>query len=162
MPAVSPPLRYGIIPNDLRDRIGEDIVNAVLDDNNDGQADKGPLYRLLADAISFVEGSAGNHYSLNLMRAIDPAPNELVRLILDAAEWMAVKRHPEVQRGQSWDKLREINRQDITDWAKGQRRLDTEGPPEPAKTQGGKTVSEIGQPPPNPSPPKFFDDLGDY
>lgn len=162
MPAVSPPLRYGIVPSDLRDRIGEDIVNAVLDDNNDGQADKGPLYRLLADAISFVEGSAGNHYSLNLMRAIDPAPNELVRLILDAAEWMAVKRHPEVQRGQSWDELRKINREDITDWAKGQRRLDTEGPPEPAKTQGGKTVSEIGQGPPNASPPKFFDDLGDY
>ena len=161
MPAVAPPLRYGIVPNDLRDRIGADIVDAVLDDNNDGQADKNPLYRLLADAISFVEGSAGGHYSLNAMRLVDPAPNELVRLILDAAEWMTVKRHPEVQRGQSWDKLREINRQDITDWAKGQRRLDTEAAPEVSKTQGGKTVSEIGVTP-NASPPKYFDDMGDY
>lgn len=162
MAAVAPPLRYGIVPNDLRDRLGADVVDAVLDDNNDGRADKNPIYRLLADAISFVEGAAGNHYSLNTMRAVDPPPNELIRLILDAAEWMMAKRHPEALPGHDWMKLREINRQDITDWAKGQRRLDTEGPPEPARTQGGKTVSEIGQPPPNPTPPKFFDDLGDY
>lgn len=162
MPTVSPPLRYGMTPSDLSDRVGEDVVNAVLDDNNDGKADKNPLNRLLADAISFVEGSAGNHYSLNLMRAASPVPNELQRLFLDAAEWMIAKRHPEAMPGHDWVKLREINREDIIDWAKGQRRLDTEGSPEISLTQGGKTVSEIGQGPPNPKPPKFFDDLGDY
>lgn len=162
MPAVEPPLRYGIVISDLKDRVGADVADAVLDDNNDGQVDKGPAYRLLADAISFVEGAAGNHYSLNAMRAVNPAPNELQRLILDAAEWMAVKRHPEVQRGHSWKDLRDANREDIVDWAKGQRRLDTDGAPEPSKTQGGTTVTDIGQGPPNPTPPKFFDDMADY
>lgn len=162
MPAVTLPLRYGILQSDLEDRLSADEVVAILDDNNDGAADANPVLRLLADAISFVEGAAAPHYLLTTMRALSPVPNDLIRLILDAAEWMAVKRHPEVQRGHAWDKLREVNRQDILDWAKGMRRLDTDGPPEPSLTQGGKTVSEIGQPPPNASPPKVFDDMGDY
>lgn len=161
MAAVVPPLRYGLIVNDLKDRLSSDVVEAILDDNNDGTPDTNPLYRLFADAVSFVEGVAGGHYNLTVLRNVSPTPNEMVRLILDAAEWMAAKRAPEVLRGHDWMKLREINRQDITDWAKGQRRLDTDTTPEPALTQGGKTVSEIGVTP-NASPPKVFDDMGDY
>lgn len=118
---------------DLENRVSVETVRQVLDDDNDGSADAGPIARLQADSDSFVEGYLRAVYSLDACR--DVKPNQIVRLSLDYAVAQLAKRHPEyIQR--DWMRLEESVRNELCDIRGGKVRLDIETSPEPTALAG--------------------------
>jgi hypothetical protein len=124
----------------LSHRLGPNLTQHVYDDDRDGAADAEPIAQLIADASGYVASYLRPVYTS--LAAIDTAVtagsvNEVVRMTLDAAEWMACKRFPEVARHKDWVALKEANDRDLLAVRKGSKRLDVDGSPEPQATAGG-------------------------
>lgn len=153
-----PPLYYVTVAM-LKERMGEEIVTAFFDDNNDGSPDASPMRRYLLDAVSYVETyvrAAG--YDLEDARSKDPAPGPIVGAVLDRAEAKIYERHPEIQRLDVEKALDRVDKELLRIQTK-QRRLDvnvlTDKKPE---TVGG-ALGRIGIRAQTPEP--LFSDLGD-
>lgn len=153
-----PPLYYVTVAM-LKERMGEEIVTAFFDDNNDGSPDASPMRRYLLDAVSYVETyvrAAG--YDLEDARSKDPAPGPIVDAVLDRAEAKIYQRHPEIQRLDVEKALDRVDKELLRIQTK-QRRLDvnvlTDKKPE---TVGG-ALGRIGIRAQTPEP--LFSDLGD-
>jgi phage gp36-like protein len=129
-----------ITQEQLSKRLGPQLTKRIYDDDRDGAADTDPIAQLIADASSYVAGYLRPVYpSLTAVNTavLAGSVNEVVRMTLDAAEWMACKRFPEVARHKDWDALKRANDADLTAVRKGTKRLDVEGSPEPQSTAGG-------------------------
>jgi phage gp36-like protein len=124
---------------DLEDRVGAELVRQILDDDNSGGADSGPIARLQLDSDSYVEGALVGIYSLSSARLVKP--NRLVQLSLDAAEMMLSRRRPESAR-LDWVELKKALDSDLDKIRKGVWRLDIETMPEPSAIQGGDVSSD--------------------
>lgn len=143
---------------DLKDRLGDETVLKILDDNRDGTPDPTPLARLQADSTSYVDGFLRPVYDIDAVHA--SPPNEVVRLALDVAEWMCAKRWPRYVSG-DWKEKRDHTRSELLDLRNGKTRLDVAGSPEPAANEGAEVVS--GNPNSPVVPCKVFaDGLGDF
>lgn len=127
------PLPYWAL-GDLEDRLSKEVVRQCLDDNNDGDADPGPVARLQADSDSFVEGYLRGIYNLDSVRLTPP--NQVKRLSLDYAVAQCAKRHPEYVR-RDFKPLEDAVKKELDEIRAGRVRLDVVGPPEPSANQGG-------------------------
>ena len=150
---------YYVRQADLVDRIGEQAVLDLLDYDRDGVADADKVQRLLLDAVSYVESFLRAEYDLDLLRGMNPAPNEVQRLVLDRAEAELYCRHPEFARFDGY-KAKERCDAELEKLRRGTRRLDVVGPPEPAANEGGTTGSFDTRA--RPRTPRTFDKLGDF
>lgn len=108
---------------DLQNRISAEAVRQILDDNNDGTADGGPVALLQTDSDSFVDGYLIGVYPLDLVRAAPP--NTVKRLSLDMAVVYARQRFPEYVRG-TWKDLFEVTTKQLEAIRDGKVRLDVE------------------------------------
>lgn len=150
-----------VTPAEFEARVGVNNVRAILDDDNDGSADANSIVRLLDDASSKVLGYAlAAGYDRTALLA-NP-PNELKRLVLDAAEALAAKRHPEIVR-RDWRPLDEANIAELMNLRKGATRLDPVVPAgiEPPATRV-VSVKVGGNVEPDDLPDRVFDDMGDF
>lgn len=143
---------------DLKDRLSEQVLQQILDDDNDGDPDATVVDRLISDAESKVNAALRNLYTLPLPT---PPPNEVKRLALDVAEALAARRHPEYVR-RDWEKLMSYADGELDKLSTGKRRLDVQSTPEPAANQ--RTEFRSGDPtsPTPASPPRRWDDMGDF
>jgi phage gp36-like protein len=156
---MSGPTLHYVTEADLVDRIGQQAVLDMLDFDRDGVADPSKVLRLLLDAVSYVE-SFLHRYSLDVLRAMNPPPNEVVRLVLDRAEAELYCKHPEFARFDGY-KAKERCDKELEKLALGGRRLDVVGPPEPATNEGGTVGSNDARDGFRPKP-RVFDKLGDF
>jgi hypothetical protein len=145
---------------DLVDRIGNQAVLDMLDYDRDGVADPSKVMRLLLDAVSYVESFLRGKYDLAVLRAMKPPPNEVRRLVLDRVEAELYCKHPEFARFDGY-RAKERCDHELGMLARGDRRLDVVGMPEPAANEGGTTGS-LDREPKATSTPRVFDDLGDF
>ncbi len=129
-----------ITQTQLEARLSSNVVAQIYDDNNDGTGDTNPVAQLLSDASAYVLSWVAPAYGDPASLESSPFASELVRTALDAAEWMAAKRHGEYVR-KDWEKLKASNRQDMLD-LRTQMRSMGESPPDPALTVGGISVSD--------------------
>lgn len=132
-------LYYGITVTDLEDRLSASVVREILDDDNDGTPDTGPVLRFLLDAQSYVEGALRTVFKLADLRAQSPTDNEIVRLILDRAEGRIYIRHPEHARFDGGKALDRNDKEIAAFVARGQRGLDNDD--HTAANQGGVTTT---------------------
>ncbi len=143
----------------LRDRLGEEILTAYFDDNNDGSPDASPVRRYLVDAVSYVETyvrAAG--YDLDDARAKDPPPGPIVDAVLDRAEAKIYQRHPEIQRVDAEKALDRVDKELLRIQSK-QRRLDVNQLTDKKPATVGGNLGRIGIHAQAPEP--LFSDLGD-
>lgn len=146
---------------DLEARLGVQMVKAILDDDNTGNAESYAVARILEDASSKVLGYAlAAGYDLAALSAAPP--NELKRLALDAAEALAARRHPEVVR-KNWVELDEVNTKELVNLRKGATRLDVANGTgiEPPATRV-TSIKVGGSVEPDELPDRVFDDMGDF
>jgi phage gp36-like protein len=151
---------YYVSEQDLVDRIGQQAVLDMLDYDRDGVADPGKVLRLLLDAVSYVESFLRGKYDLTFLRSMPTPPNEVTRLVLDRAEAELYCKHPEFARFDGY-KAKDRCDHELEKLARGDRRLDIVGPPEPAANEGGTTVSSVPRARGSDTP-RVFDKLGDY
>jgi phage gp36-like protein len=123
---------------DLQNRISEETVLQILDDDHDGSADEAAISRLQSDSTAYVDGFLRPCYDLDAVHAAPPS--EVVRLALDVAEWMCAKRWPRYLGG-DWEKKRDHTRGELLDLRTGKTRLDVVGTPEPAANEGGVVLT---------------------
>ncbi len=150
---------YYVTTKNFEDKIGRELVVAILDDNNDGSPDAGPVLRLLLDAVAYVESfmrAAG--YDLEKARAASPPPSDVVRLVLERAHAMANIRHPEIVRYDGEKALLRVERECLMIQKKIMR-LDLNLTDAAPAGVGGR-VGRIGMSATAPSP--MFADLGDF
>lgn len=121
----------------VEDRLSPHVVRQIYDDANDGAVSKTAIARLIDDATAWVLSWVTPTYTTSITDT--PYAAELVRLTLDAVEWMAAKRHHEYVR-YDWEKLKADNRQDLID-LRSQMRTIAEAPPDPSATVGGLTIA---------------------
>lgn len=149
---------YYTSQKDLEDEIGAHVVRAVLDDDNDGTADGGPVRRLLFNAETYCEGfwrQAG--YDIDQLRAAKPA--ECQRMALERAVGKLFVRHVEIARYDG-EKALDRLRKELGDMMKpGGPRLDVPKGAVPAPTNVGGAVGAIGG---GPTPESMFSDMGDF
>ena len=117
---------------ELEHRLGPTTVKAIYDDDNNGEADAGPLEQVMIDATAIIDAAIESIYDLPLA---DPYPPRVVCLALDAAEYLACKRHAEYVR-RDWKALKEELEHDL-DKLRTQKRSMGRSPPDPAANQGG-------------------------
>lgn len=151
---------YYVGQGDFEDEAGRAVVQAIFDDNNDGDADVSPVLRFLFNAESYVEGfmrTAG--YDIDALRTANPA--EMQRLVLERAVGKAFVRHREIARYDGEEALNR-NRNECKDYTRvGGPRLDVpKGLVDAPKNVGG-AIGAIGNAPDSP-PESFFSDLGDF
>jgi phage gp36-like protein len=139
---------------DLKARLGEPIVRAIYDEDNDGAADQDAIARLLADASSKVEAVLAELYPTVLATV----PNEVKRLKLDVAVAMAAQRHPEHVR-REWVPLMEYADRELTKLRTGKVGLGFDKPVTPAGNQRAWLGPSTRDPE---APPRKFDDMGDF
>lgn len=140
---------------DLEARLSAVVVRQICDDNNDGAPDTDVIARIIEDASAKVESALRNFTAVPIP---DPVPTEVKRLVLDAAEAYAAKRHPRHVR-RDWEPLMRAVDVDLDRLATGRRRLN--GPPEPTGIHPGV----VFQPPltaAGEEQSKAFDDMGDF
>ena len=121
---------------DLQARLSAETVRQIFDDDTNGAPDALNITRLQEDSDSYVKGFLRPIYDLDEIDALPSPPNELKRLSLDVAEWMACRRWPEYIRGE-WKEKRDYTRAELMDLRSGTVRLDVMGSPEPAGNEGG-------------------------
>lgn len=80
---------------DLENVLGAQVVRALYDEDNSGDADAGPIAALIRAASAKVNSFVRRLYALPLP---EPAPDIIWSLTLDVACAMAKERHPEVVR----------------------------------------------------------------
>jgi len=120
---------------DLENRLSAEVVLQIFDDDNDGEADAGPIARLQLDSDSFVEGYLRGVFPLEAVRTVKP--NQVVRLSLDYAVAQCAKRHPEYVK-RDWKALEKAVTDELEQIRMGKVRLDIETSPEPGANQGGE------------------------
>jgi len=118
---------------DLENRISIEVAIQVLDDNNDGVVDTGPLAQIQADCDSFVDGYLRGIYDLPTVKA-NP-PNQVKRISLDYAVAQCAKRRPGYIK-HDWKDLESAARAELSDIRSGRVRLDVVTAPEPAANEG--------------------------
>lgn len=125
---------------DVEDRISDQVLRELLDDNVDGQF-KAQVDRAIADAESYVESFLNGNYDLDVIRAMGTSvPNEVKRLVLDLVTAFLWDRFPEYIRADG-RRIRQDARLELMDLRKGRTKLDITTAPEPARNQGGETRS---------------------
>jgi phage gp36-like protein len=126
---------------DAENRLSAAIIRQIYDDDNNGTADTGPINQLIADAEGYIDAAVDAIYPGLL--PFNPVPREVKRLTLDAVEYYAARRHPEVVR-RDWEKLKRVLDNDLKE-LRIQNRTIGEKPPDPAANQGGAMVPGVGQ-----------------
>jgi phage gp36-like protein len=121
---------------DLNNRLGVRDVTRFFDDNVDGVADTGPVNAILADACSKVAGGLQGVYPLSALAA-NP-PHEVIRLSLDFAEALCLRRHNEIKPGVEWSEIWKTASHDLEQLRKNAVSLDTDASPNPAANEGGE------------------------
>ena len=139
-------LREWITTAQFTAHVGTALARRFYDEDLDGTPDATEMTRLKINATSYVAGYLRGNYSLT---AIDVAVaaesiNEVTRLTLDVAEWMACKRYPEVALNKNWIDLKTESDKELKALRKAETRLDIVGAPEPAANVGGDHT--IGDP----------------
>jgi phage gp36-like protein len=117
---------------ELEQRLGPTAVKRIYDDKNTGTADASALDRVTRDATAIVDAAIESIYDLPLA---EPYPDRVVCLALDAAEYLAARRHPEYVK-RDWRVLKEELERDL-DRLRTQKRSMGRAPPDPAANQGG-------------------------
>jgi hypothetical protein len=120
---------------DLTDRLGEETIREIFDDDRDGTPDQGPIERLQKDSDSKVDSYLRPIYDLALIKA-NP-PNEVRRLSLDIACVLAKMRWPSFVRGIDADVLLKMAEKDLEKLRRSETRLDTMTSPDPPANVGG-------------------------
>lgn len=130
----------------IESRVSKLVVQRLLDDDNDGNADTDAVTRLRLDASSKVAGAIAQVYSIEELRLMQPAelPDEVVRLTLDVAQAMLAQRHPEFARGVDAFELMKQAERDLKMVRRSERNLGVATAPEPANN----TASVVGGLPP--------------
>jgi phage gp36-like protein len=147
-----------VTAQNLRDRLGNDVIVRFFDHNNDSEADPAALTSICADASSKVRGALGLVYDLD---NFDPTiATELKRLALDAAIAMTARDFPAAV-ARNWVELMQQVDQELSAVRKGMANLGTKSAPEPAANHGVRIAS--GNPDaPNCFPRKMSDDWGSF
>lgn len=136
--AVTPPPAPLITREQLEARYSKVVVDRVLDDANDGEADEDAIARLIADASSRVRGRVGPLLDLN---ALDPVKQtEIVRIALDIAGAYLALRHPEILRGRDGFRMLEQADKEMEAIHFGKADLGTEE--DPQTSQAASVVSD--------------------
>lgn len=123
-----------ITPVDVENRLSQQVVKQIYDDDESGDADAGPVAGLCADASSKVASYLRANYSLDAVA--ENTPYEVVRLTLDVATAYAAQRFPSYVK-RDWEKLMKAAESDLMKLRDGQTRLDVTTSPEPSRTVGG-------------------------
>lgn len=118
-------------------RLGQVQFGRVFDDNNDGQADKLSEEQVRKDASSKVRGAIGPTYTQAQLTA---ANDELIRITLDAAEAMSMRRRPTILKGDWTEVMAQVDK-DLKAIRMTMANLGTDGAPEPAANNGGEVVN---------------------
>lgn len=127
-----------VTAQNLRDRLGDDVVVRFFDHNSDSAADPPALASICADASSKVRGALGLVYDLD---NFDPTiATELKRLALDAAIAMTARDFPAAV-ARNWIELMDQVDRDLAAVRKGMANLGTKQAPEPAANHGGDVTS---------------------
>lgn len=123
----------------VRNRISPQLLNRLTDDDRDGTSDAGVIALLIADASSKVAGYCQGIHELSTVaeKAGDDTAHEVVRLTLDAFEWMAVKRHPRAAPEHDWMELMRANNAELKLLRESFTKLDVDGSPNPPANVGG-------------------------
>jgi hypothetical protein len=109
-------------------RISPQLLKRLTDDDRNGVSDTPVVDQLRYDATSFVASYLRGIRSLDEIEARlgESKVHEVVRLTLDAFEWMAIKRHPAAAREHNWVDLRKANVDDLKLQREAFTRLDSE------------------------------------
>src|SRR5512145_15337 len=128
-----------ITPVQLRNRVSQTLLDRLYDDDRDGLADVDPVEQMIADASGKVASYLQGITDLNAVQAAALAgtAHEVVRLTLDVAEYMAIKRHPEAAPAHDWVELMKAANTDLKMLRESFTKLDVEGPPNPPSNVGG-------------------------
>jgi hypothetical protein len=123
-------------------RISAQLLKRLMDDNRDGTADTDVVTQLMNDATSKVAGYMQGNYDLDVVatRLGENKVHEVVRLTLDAFEWMAVKRHPRAAPEHDWMELMKANNAELKLLREAFTKLDIEDDTVEPENVGG-TVS---------------------
>lgn len=127
--------------DELKERLSAEVVRQIYDDDNDGDADAGPIARLIADASSRTVARLLPIYRNALSWTPVTVPNEAKRIALDYAEYYGAQRHSEyVRRASLKDILREID-EAVQDLRSANSHLDS-ATEKPANNGGFTVVNE--------------------
>lgn len=150
------PMPYPYVTvEELRARIGGDLLDRALDDDDDGQADVAVMQEVIADASAKVAGTLRGNYDLGVVA--ENTPREVKRLTLELATCYIAQRHPEVVRFDWEPRMKQVNT-DLKAIRSGENRLDAAGPPEPSANQGGDYFPD----PMTNGVRVFIDGMGDF
>ena len=155
----------------LESRLSAKRVKRIYDDNSDGDADANPIKQLRADASSKVRSyleplgvmptfAAMVNATTGELLTGQTFPEEIVRLALDVAVALAAQRHPEVVC-MDWRPLMEQCDKDLARLREGKTTLGGQGAPAPVN-QGAEVRSGDPDAPELPSPPRTFQNMGDF
>jgi len=125
-------------------RLSAQLLKRLTDDDRDGAGDSAVIAQLIADASSKVAGYCQGIHDLSVIseKAGDDTAHEVVRLTLDAFEWMAIKRHPEAARHHDWVELMKANNAELKLLRESFTKLDVEGAPNEPANVGGTLYPE--------------------
>lgn len=146
---------------DLENALGIFIVKTIFDDNQDQTVDDGPMTACLAsgdaECNSFLRGT----YDITF--PITPVPDELKFAAVDFCCAYAVRRRPDVVRAmgeQPWTAFRDAAIEKMKRFASSLQRL----PPSTGTPTNVGADVVTGDPanPDLPSPPRTFQNMGDF
>lgn len=96
-----------ISQDQLIEHVGARAIERATDDDGDGITDSEAMTRVLVDASSRVMGALRAPFDRDTLEPVAEAnmPSEVVRLTLEAAQVILVKRHPGVRPDLDWVEL---------------------------------------------------------
>lgn len=147
--------------DELRGRVREEVLIALLDFDGDGEPDEDKFLTLIAyPACADLDRQLGGIFPAHIPFDAPPdTPDNIRELALD---WYMHRlgtmypSHVHIEVPALWAKIQS----DMKRLREGKDVLGTK-PPDPARNTGG-TVGAIGDSPPITPPPSQFDDMGDF
>lgn len=146
---------------DLENALGVQIVKAIFDDDNDGVADAAPVAACCAYGSAECDSFLRGQYAVSF--PISPVPDELKFAAVDFGCAYAARRRPDLTRAmgeQPWTMFRQAAIEKMKQFAVSLQRL----PPSvgtPANVGAQVRTGDAARPE-LPSPPRVFDDMGDF
>ena len=132
---------------DLENALGSAMVLRLLDDDNDGVADTGPLASVLSDAEGLVNGYVSKQYNMATLLSDAAATAQLRMFARAIAVEFAYRRRSDfyTRDGTPHTTVYAETLKQLKDVATGTIRIDTNGAPmSPAVTHGGITGISSG------------------
>jgi hypothetical protein len=143
---------------DLENALGIPIVKAIFDDDLDGVADPAPIAACIAYGTAEADSFLRGNYDITF--PVNPVPPELKFAALDFGCVYAMRRRPDVVRAmgeQPWTTFQQAAVDKMKRYLKATQRL-----PEVPKNVGAEVRSGDPAKPELPSPPRTFQDMGDF